>query len=76
MREIAPRITVDEKVRFGKPVIQGTRVPVDLVVAKLGAGMSMEEVEKNYDLTREDILAALRYAADSISEERVRASGE
>ena len=32
MTEIAPRITVDEKVRFGKPVIAGTRVPVDLVV--------------------------------------------
>jgi uncharacterized protein (DUF433 family) len=76
MKEIAPRITVDEKVRFGKPVVKGTRVPVDLIVAKLGAGMSMEEIEKNYDLTREDILAALRFAADWISEERVRASGE
>ena len=76
MKEIAPRIVVDEKIRFGKPVIKGTRVPVDLVIAKLGAGMSMEEVERNYDLTRDDILAALKYAADWISEERVRASGE
>jgi uncharacterized protein (DUF433 family) len=76
MKEIAPGIVVDEKIRFGKPVIKGTRVPVDLVIAKLGAGMSMEEVERNYDLTRDDILAALRYAADWISEERVRASGE
>lgn len=76
MKEIAPRIVVDEKIRFGKPVIKGTRVPVDLVIAKLGAGMSMEEIERNYDLTRDDILAALKYAADWISEERVRASGE
>jgi uncharacterized protein (DUF433 family) len=76
MIEIAPRITVDDKVRFGKPVIKGTRVPVDLVIAKLGAGMSMEELEENYDLTREDVLAALTYAAHAISEERVRASGE
>jgi len=35
MTEIAPRIVVDEKVRFGKPVIAGTRVPVDLVVGKV-----------------------------------------
>jgi len=37
--EIAPRIAVDEKVRFGKPVISGTRVPVDLILAKLAGGM-------------------------------------
>lgn len=36
MLEIAPRITVDPEVRFGKPVIQGTRVPVDLILSKLG----------------------------------------
>ena len=33
--EIAPRIVVDEKVRFGRPVIRGTRVPVDLILANL-----------------------------------------
>ncbi|MCX5636891.1 MAG: DUF433 domain-containing protein [Planctomycetota bacterium] len=38
--EIAPRITVDEKIRFGKPVIKGTRVPVDLVLGKLAGGMT------------------------------------
>jgi len=37
MVEVAPRIVVDEKVRFGRPVIAGTRVPVDVVVGKLGA---------------------------------------
>jgi uncharacterized protein (DUF433 family) len=36
----APRITADGRVRFGKPVIEGTRVPVDLVLAKLAAGMT------------------------------------
>lgn len=34
-RELAPRIVVDAKIRFGKPVIQGTRVPVDLLVGKV-----------------------------------------
>ncbi|MBI5740114.1 MAG: DUF433 domain-containing protein [Nitrospirae bacterium] len=71
--EIAPRITIDEKVRFGKPVIKGTRVPVDLVLGKLAAGMTYEEVMAEYDLAREDILAALDYAAKHLSNEEVRA---
>jgi len=57
--EIAPRITVDEKVRFGKPVIAGTRVPVDLIVGKLAGGMTVEQVMEEYALVREDVLAAL-----------------
>ena len=62
--EIAPRITVDKDVRFGKPVIKGTRVPVDLILGKLAGGMSYEEVMAEYELTKEDILAAgLRYEA-------------
>jgi uncharacterized protein (DUF433 family) len=73
MTEIAPRITVDEKIRFGKPVIQGTRVPVDLVVGKLAGGMGIEEVMEEYELTREEVLAALAYAARVIAEEHVRA---
>ncbi len=71
--EIAYRITVDEKVRFGKPVIKGTRVPVDLVLGKLAGGMTYEEVMSEYDLSKEDILAALDYAAKHISGEEVKA---
>lgn len=69
MRQIAPRIIIDPKIRFGKPVIKGTRVPVDLIVGKIAGGMTVEEVAKEYDLKREDILAALRYAAQIIKEE-------
>jgi len=71
--EIAPRIIIDEKVRFGKAVIKGTRVPVDLIIGKLAGGMTYEEVMSEYDLTREDILAALDYAAKHLSGEEVRA---
>lgn len=71
--EIAPRIIVDEKVRFGKPVIKGTRVPVDLIIGKLAGGMTYEEVMAEYDLAKEDILAALDYAAKRLSGEEVRA---
>ena len=67
MKEIAPRIVVDEKVAFGKPVIQGTRVPVALVVGQLAGGMTYEEVMQEYELTKPDILAALSYAAQNLS---------
>ena len=40
--EIVPRISVDERVRFGKPVLSGTRVPVDLVLGRLAGGMTYE----------------------------------
>lgn len=73
--EIAPRISVDEKVRFGKPVITGTRVPVDLILGKLAGGMTYEEVMAEYEITREDILAALDYAAKTLSSEEIRAVG-
>jgi len=49
--EIAPRISVDEKIRFGKPVISGTRVPVDLIIGKLAGGMTYEEVIAEYKIT-------------------------
>ena len=71
--EIAPRIVVDPQVRFGKPVIKGTRVPVHLVVAKLGGGMKPEQVAEEYDLTLDDIQAALAYAAAVLEKQEVRA---
>ena len=71
-KEIAPRIAVDPEIRAGKPVIKGTRVPVELVVGKLGGGMAIEEVMTEYGLEREDILAALRYAAHVLGLEEIR----
>ena len=73
--EIAPRISVNEKIRFGKPVISGTRVPVDLILGKLAGGMTYEEIMAEYEITREDILAVLDYAAKTISCEEIRAIG-
>ncbi|HDY69042.1 MAG TPA: DUF433 domain-containing protein [Candidatus Scalindua sp.] len=70
--EIAPRIVVDEKIRFGKPVIKGTRVPVDLILGKLAGGMTYEEVMKEYGIAREDILAVLNYAAKTVSGEEIK----
>ena len=75
MPQIAPRISVDNKVRFGRPVIEGTRVPVDLVIGKLAGGMSAEEVCEEYEITHDDVLAALSYAASVLAEDQVRAVG-
>jgi len=72
MKEIAPGIVVNREVRFGKPVIKGTRIPVDLVIGKMAGGMTIEEVMKEYDLRREDILNALSYAATLMQEEEIR----
>jgi len=72
MKEIARGIVVDARVRFGKPVIKGTRVPVDLVVGKLAGGMTIGAVIKEYELKRQDVLNALSYAAKLTSEEEIR----
>ena len=69
---LAPRIVADPSVRFGRPVIEGTRVPVDLVLAKLGSGMTPDELAQEYDLTIDDIRAALAYAASVLANEEVR----
>ena len=74
MIEIAPRIVVDEAIRFGKPVIKGTRVSVVAVVGKVAAGMNVDEVAQEYGLTRDDVLAALSYAARAVAEEQIRAT--
>jgi uncharacterized protein (DUF433 family) len=65
--EIAPHITVDPYIHHGSPIITGTRVPVSLVVGSLGGGMSKEEVMQEYELTKEDVDAALTYAADLVA---------
>ena len=74
MPEIAPRISVDPGVRFGKPVITGTRVAIDTILGHLAAGDSIETLMAEYEITREDILAVLRYAAQVVSHEEVRAA--
>lgn len=73
MREIAPRIVVDENVAFGKPVIRDTRVPVSLLVGKLAGGMDIDQVAREYEVQREDVLAALSYAARLLNDEQVLA---
>lgn len=57
------RIAVDPEICHGCPVIRGTRVPARIVAGSLAAGMTIEEIQREYDLTAEDILAAEAFMA-------------
>jgi len=66
------RITIDPKIMAGKPVIRGTRIPVELIVRLVAQGISHEEILADYPrLQREDIQAALYYAAAVLAQEEV-----
>ncbi|MBI4042819.1 MAG: DUF433 domain-containing protein [Deltaproteobacteria bacterium] len=67
------RIVINPKIMGGKPVIRGTRVPVQVVVGALAGGMTTEEVCKEYHVTNADVFAALAYAAETLAEEKVYA---
>jgi len=67
------RIICNPKILLGKPTIKGTRIPVELILRMLAAGVDYAEILEEYpDLTREDILAALGYAKDTVEVEEVR----
>jgi uncharacterized protein (DUF433 family) len=65
-----PRIERDPEIMNGKPVIKGTRFPVDLLLERLAFGHPIEELLTDYPfLTAEDIYAALEYAAEAVRHE-------
>jgi uncharacterized protein (DUF433 family) len=62
-----PLITSDPAVLLGKPVVAGTRITVELILDKLGSGESVEQLLQSHPrLTREAVLAAMRFAAEAI----------
>ncbi len=66
-------ITFNDRILGGKPVIKGTRVPVQVIVGSLAGGMAVEEICREYRVTEKDVHAALAYAAEVLTEERVHA---
>ncbi len=71
------RIEVNPKIMYGKPVIRGTRIPVEIILRKLSAGLTNDEVLAQHPrLTVEDIHAAQAYAADLVAGEDVILAGE
>lgn len=68
----AGRIEINPDVMLGKPVIRGTRIPVELILRKLSEGATEADLLDAYPrLAAEDIKAALAYAADSLALETI-----
>ena len=66
------RIEINPSVLQGKPVIRGTRIPVELLLRKLAEGATVGDLLDAYPrLTEEDIRACLAYAAETIAHEEV-----
>ena len=67
---IYDRIEINPKVMMGKPVIMGTRIPVELILRKLSEKATQADLLQAYpQLVAEDIQAAIRFAADTIAHE-------
>ena len=65
-------ISSDPEILFGKPVVKNTRIPVDLILEKLAAGNSIDDLLQAYpNLTQDGIRACLLFAADSAKHEKV-----
>ena len=67
-KDLLERIAVNPLVMLGKPVIRGTRITVEILLEKIAAGFSMDEILVDYPrLSKEDVLAAVAYAREVIS---------
>lgn len=56
------RVIIDPEIRHGKPIIKGTRVPVEVILGSLAGGREIREIIKDYEITKEDVQAAIEYA--------------
>ena len=72
IKELAPRITIDKDVCFGKPVLQGTRVHVTSILGHLAAGDRVESVAEEYGVTKEDVLARIAFALRCVEKKHFR----
>ncbi len=72
MDPLLSRITIDPEICHGKPCVRGLRYPVTMLLELLSSGMTPDQILADYeDLEREDLLAALAYAARLTDAKRV-----
>lgn len=70
-------ITRNKKILGGKPIIAGTRMSVEVILEFLAGGMEIKEMLKEYPfLTRDQIEAAIRYAAQKVGKDKLRSNEE
>lgn len=73
MPELLDRITIDPEICHGKPCIRGLRYPVEVILELLSAGSTIDDILRDYeDLEREDVLAALAFAARLAQVKRIQ----
>ncbi len=65
------RIEISRDILKGKPVIKGTRVPVEIILRSLAQGMKTDEICEGYEISEEDVRAAILYAQKIIESETV-----
>ncbi len=72
MQPLVNRIGADPKILAGKPTVRGLRISVEQILRSLAAGITQEELLRNFpELEKDDIQACLLYAADALEHERV-----
>lgn len=70
--DLLARVEIDPEVMLGKPVIRGTRITVEIILEKIAAGCSMDEILDEYPrLTHPDLLAAVAYARQAVGTEEI-----
>jgi len=68
---MSKRIIIDPAICIGKPCIKGTRLSVDFILELLAQDWSYNQIQDEYNITKEDILAVLDYATKTIREEKI-----
>ena len=62
-KQLTAGVVIDPRIRFGKPIVRGTRLTVEEVLGFLASGMTYQEIGREYGLTQPQIVAAIAYAA-------------
>ena len=72
MNNLLNRIEINPKIMLGKPVIKGTRIPVEIILKKLAQNISIREILNDYPkLIEKDIKSAIAFASEELSTEEI-----
>jgi uncharacterized protein (DUF433 family) len=67
-QEIVPGVVSDPEIMGGRPILKGHRITVSQLLAQFAGGMTLQEIQEDYELTDEEIRAMLNYAAHTAKE--------